>query len=940
MEYNDEPSHKSFPVLGIDVAAGELSNERVGGSKSIQSCPTEFSPPPQSSPPDQEQDVIFSTQRSQMDYITWKGIENRTGIDKRNAYELVLKELLDNAVDSLELSSHNDVAAAQPQIHVSIEEEPQHRLFRIVVRNSNYSGKAAFSKSMLESIFNFDRFYSSKRNQFKINKGALGDAFKEILCIPYALAREEGIEGWSEPLIIRDYNANRIFSVHLVVDRINQTIQSEIYESSIAKTSSEAVSRTTEIELTLPLVLGADRSLLLYYVVKYTAFVTHVRCSCEDKNTGVRYEFPQLQPIDPKWKNLSSIYYYEPSQFQDFILGLENNDLQIDSVLHKTFREASNMKKTKLTQITVGRLKQSRKLMDGLYDELRRSMNPPAPNSLALPFDVTKKARERALKSRIEQSWGHVLNIKYKSIFGCYKLHDGQLTVPCFFEIAVCNIEDLGSNLMITQALNCSATAAKRMVFQGCQFNWMTQGSNSIYESLDIREIFEHFGYSYSKDKCRKPNSLILVNLMSPRIDYQSYGKSSIDFVPFANIIAEAIVKACMGGSGRSDGRPSKRTILLEVLQDRKQRWKAMDEVSRLRHWWTQSDVFYVTRRLLIEKYGYKNEEIDRDYLTGLIKPFCEDELRIKREHIGIIAADRAQLYFKGQWMDVGLKEIDELSLYGVDMLIIEKEGIAEQLAIFADQKGIALLNTRGFLTDYAEILSKKSDKEGCNIAILTDFDASGLVLASKVSRASRIGIDFQTLADLGLNIRDVEEEYAPGNHLKTLQHGGDLADAYPEFWIDYIKSKRVEINSVITALDDNEKFWTWITEKLRDQFDKRNYNRAVVIPEYVMPKCLESLNKRIEEIGIEIFKKWREELQKLLSTVGPGFLFDRTDRMLLERDNDIMTIDNYEATLTDHSRHIIESDKRIKPLLDEIDALNYVLEEQETCEDRQKENL
>jgi hypothetical protein len=69
--------------------------------------------------------------------------------------------------------------------------------------------------------------------------------------------------------------------------------------------------------------------------------------------------------------------------------------------------------------------------------------------------------------------------------------------------------------------------------------------------------------------------------------------------------------------------------------------------------------------------------------------------------------------------MDVGLKEIEELSLYGVDMLIIEKEGIAEQLGIFADQKGIAILNTRGFLTEYAEILSKKSDKEGCNIAIL-----------------------------------------------------------------------------------------------------------------------------------------------------------------------------------------------------------------------------
>ena len=675
MEFDVGRSDKTFRSIDSRAVPGGVSVESNGGSKVRQSCPTEFCPLPRSYKANQEHEVIFSTQRSQMDFLTWKGVENRTGVEKPNAYKFILKELLDNAVDFLD--PHNDIATAQPEIHVCIQEELQQRLFHAVVHNSNFSGKAPFSKSMLESIFDFDRFYSSKRNQFKINKGALGDAFKELLCIPYVLAREEGIKEWNEPLIIRDYIANRIFSIYLVVDRVNQIIRSEIHETSISKTASEAVTSATEIEVTIPIVRGADKSLLFYYAISYAAFVTHIRFSCEDKKLGLRLEFPEVQRIDPKWKNLSSIYYYKPSEFQDLILGLENTDLQIYGILYKTFREASNMKKTKLTQITVGQLKQSRKHMDDLYNELTRSMNPPTPTSLSLPFDVTKKVRERAVKSRIEQSCGRVSNIKYKSIFSSYRSPDGQLTVPFFFEIAVCNMEDLRSNLMITQALNCSATAAKRMVFQGCKFNWLTQGSNSIYESYDIREIFEHYGYSYSKDKCKKPNSLILVNLISPRIIYQDYGKSSIDFSPFAHTIAETTVKACMGGCGRSDGKPSKRNVLLEVLEGRKQRWKAMDAVSRLKHWWTQSDVFYVTRRLLIETHNYKNEEIDRDYITGLIRSLCEKELRVKREQIGIIAADRAQLYFKGQWMDVGLKEMDELSLYGVDMLIIEKEGMS-----------------------------------------------------------------------------------------------------------------------------------------------------------------------------------------------------------------------------------------------------------------------
>src|SRR5205085_7324678 len=115
----------------------------------------------------------------------------------------------------------------------------------------------------------------------------------------------------------------------------------------------------------------------------------------------------------------------------------------------------------------------------------------------------------------------------------------------------------------------------------------------------------------------------------------------------------------------------------------------------------------------------------------------------------------------------------------------------------------------------------------------------------------------------LGLDIEDVEEEYKPGNHLKPLQEGGELADVYPQDWVDYVEDRRVEINSVVTELDDNAKFWEWIVQKLRDRFDIRNYNRAVDIPEYVMPRCLESLTEKVKEKGIIILRKQREKLQE-----------------------------------------------------------------------------
>jgi hypothetical protein len=251
-------------------------------------------------------------------------------------------------------------------------------------------------------------------------------------------------------------------------------------------------------------------------------------------------------------------------------------------------------------------------------------------------------------------------------------------------------------------------------------FSWLNK-QGSIQYGYSIENILDKYGYTGDHDpkkpRSRKPNSIIMVNLISPKLAYKDYGKTSINLEPFRDAIGETLYKVCSCGGGSSgDDRPSKVSIVLEILTERKRKWYSLDTASeRQKYLWTQSDGFYASRKRLIE-YGYTNDEIDREYITGLIKDICENKLGVKREDIGIIAADRAQLYFKGKWMDVGLKEIRELSLYGIDLQIIEKEGIAEQLAPFAYEKGIALLYTRGFLTDYVSVLSEKSAKEGCNM--------------------------------------------------------------------------------------------------------------------------------------------------------------------------------------------------------------------------------
>ena len=114
-----ENKNHDNPTIKV-VADQEIG---IGGSKSKQSRPPTL--PPSSA--DSQEDttaVVFSSQRSQFaDYTTWKGIENKTGIEREHAYDFVLKELLDNAVDYLETQHNTATAADIPplEIHVTIK---------------------------------------------------------------------------------------------------------------------------------------------------------------------------------------------------------------------------------------------------------------------------------------------------------------------------------------------------------------------------------------------------------------------------------------------------------------------------------------------------------------------------------------------------------------------------------------------------------------------------------------------------------------------------------------------------------------------------------------------------------------------------------------------------------------------------------------------------
>jgi hypothetical protein len=251
------------------------------------------------------------------------------------------------------------------------------------------------------------------------------------------------------------------------------------------------------------------------------------------------------------------------------------------------------------------------------------------------------------------------------------------------------------------------------------------------------------------------------------------------------------------------------------------------------------SDVFYDLRPRL-ESNGIdvtstdaiikkrRRAKIQNEYILEI----CKD-LGIRRRHAGIITGDTGYLYFRGKRYAVSLDELDKLKTKGTDVIIIEKQGIAEKISYKIAEYGISLLSTRGFLTENAIDLSDLADINGAKNVTLTDNDISGQLIAANAPY-KRIGIDFDTLNYFGIRnkIRELEEVYIPNSQHLThiINNRRTKFTNLSDIDFNYLKIKRIEIHAILNYVGV-DRFCEWILERLKEISPIRDYNRAVKIP-------------------------------------------------------------------------------------------------------------
>jgi hypothetical protein len=340
----------------------------------------------------------------------------------------------------------------------------------------------------------------------------------------------------------------------------------------------------------------------------------------------------------------------------------------------------------------------------------------------------------------------------------------------------------------------------------------------------------------------------------------------------------------------------------------------------------SQSTVWYLALPLF-EKYNMKLPK--RKSFTGKIKEVCE-KLGTTREEKGIIAKARATMYFSGVKTDVSYDAINALAENGTDIIFIEKEAIVEVLCEYAYSSGIALVDTQGFFTDYGRDLVETGEASGANIAVVSDYDASGMKLAHDAGDIPRLGVDQEMLDYFGLN-RESKTLSAPAKAAKNVIN--PIKDLVSADVLEFLKRRKVEIDAVLAHVGP-ERFWEYLINKLQEYYPKRDYTRVIsTSPDLsnYYPEASKDIERCIKEYVDAIVADEEEKIETELEEFE-GIIDD-----VPEKRNEI---DKRLGAIVENDEHLKELDGRlaeIKPILDNLAILTKEKQEQHKKEDIDK---
>ena len=754
----------------------------------------------------------FTTSRL-LEYFSPKELTLQTGHDSNAWPEVLVKELVDNALDAAE------GANVAPAIQLAWSPDG-------LTVTDNGPGIAP---EIVRRILDFSTKTSSKDFYLSPTRGAQGNALKTVLAIPYVLSGNVGSR-----LVIESRGVKH--EIEVTVNRIKQ-------EPVVSHTQNPSVVQIGTFVAVSSSCFVGDQDRIVPRLANYRLLNPHVAIGQHAPGNVAWVKWWPSDPISPHW--------YEPEQFTGLIaayLSAEQDGAPVRHVrdfvanfrgLSRTVRRKEILAPLNLTGAKLSDLAANgdvdRELAARLLDAMKAASREVKPQALGI-------IGEEHIRREFLARGCNAASIRYKKSVGV----DSHAR-PYVIEAAFGVFEDADAQRMVVTGLNFSPCIAD-------PFKELTRWGESL--SAKLAE-----NYVNQDSPC-----LVLVHLTAPYLQYSDRGKSSVQLPAEVAAAITAAVNSVAGeyckiertrirsaerGERAMDRyRASvqhKRTIKEIVYEHLPAVYAAVSGDNEYPA--VVRQLYYGLRPLVLSELTDK-EDLDSVYITQTLIPnfieenpdVCKDwdvvfdarghfaephtdktvgigTLEV-REYLALEWETVSQLTAGEAHSSIGFPTFGPRSRFN-NVLFIEKEGFLPLLdkAQLATRFDLAIMSTKGIGTTAARRLMEYMP--GVRFLTLHDFDKAGFSILGTLQRNTR-RYQFENppeVIDLGLRLADVlrlkltsEPFPIKPEAAENLKENG-ATEAEIKFLLGDGggQGRRVELNAMTSP-----QFITWLEGKLK----------------------------------------------------------------------------------------------------------------------------
>jgi DNA topoisomerase VI subunit B len=498
----------------------------------------------------------FSFSR-EYDYIRMEGLSRATGRPPHEWDLYILKELIDNALDADEaLWSKNISHYPSVSINIRLEYIKLSQNTQLLVRVEN---RAPFPVESIEAIFATQWYTSHKAFLKGLTRGALGNALKTLLGIPYAL-RNRGADDWNpetKPLSIK--SNGKEYLPQYIIDPIAQTLQLVCEETKSRRTNGTIVTVQADY-----FVQERPRSLADIEAIaeQYHLCNPHAQFSwaVEIDARVWHQEYKRDQAWDHKFRGSAPIQWYTLTAFKDLLAALyretcygqENCSLPLEAIYWYFENSRDEANDIEVNRMPLARLSEMFERLKGRA-ALAKRLSPATEQIITiLGQDRLTDAEIKGTKARDLYSALYSLRAPFDSIqLGSIGPEHVHITLSNMFQVEgnvhYMHVVDGGSDPIIPFVIEVAAARlkeGKREVLTAINLSPTYRDpliSSYLYPPLQNNSVLGLRGFLDAYDFREDTPMVLFMHLICPNIEHNEYSKSEINALPFKDQLGKVL---------------------------------------------------------------------------------------------------------------------------------------------------------------------------------------------------------------------------------------------------------------------------------------------------------------------------------------------------------------------------------------------------------------